>query len=291
MDGDAARLAQVMANLLTNAAKYTDAGGQIAVSGASEDSQAVLSVIDSGRGIAPEMLPRIFDLFAQERQEIDRSDGGLGLGLAIVKNLMRAHGGTVDAHSDGKNRGARFTIRIPLAARAAESRDIIGGGAGSGFLRCSLGFGFWSSTTTRTPQGCWPIPCRPLGTPPSSRSMDRALWRVPPRFTRMSCCSIWVFPSWTDSKWRSGSRPCRTGEGWSSSPSPGTVRISIGSGHVKADSTSTWSNRFASMHWRRGFAGARNGDTVAHLNRSMTKPRNGDGSRPRRRLLPGMAYG
>ena len=120
MDGDAARLAQVTANLLTNAAKYTDPGGQIAVSGSSENSQAVLSVIDSGRGIAPEMLPRIFDLFAQERQEIDRSDGGLGLGLAIVKSLMRAHGGTVDAHSDGKNRGARFSIRIPLAARAAE---------------------------------------------------------------------------------------------------------------------------------------------------------------------------
>ena len=66
------------------------------------------------------MLPRIFDLFAQERQEIDRSDGGLGLGLAIVKSLMRAHGGTVDAHSEGKNRGARFSIRMPLAARAPE---------------------------------------------------------------------------------------------------------------------------------------------------------------------------
>jgi len=120
VDGDAARLAQVTANLLTNAAKYTDPGGQILVSGSSENSQAVLSVIDSGRGIAPDMLPRIFDLFAQERQEIDRSDGGLGLGLAIVKSLMRAHGGTVDAHSDGKNRGARFRIRIPLAIRGTE---------------------------------------------------------------------------------------------------------------------------------------------------------------------------
>jgi CheY-like chemotaxis protein len=66
------------------------------------------------------MLPRIFDLFAQERQEIDRSDGGLGLGLAIVKSLMRAHGGAVEAHSDGKNRGARFSIRMPLAERVTE---------------------------------------------------------------------------------------------------------------------------------------------------------------------------
>ena len=124
VDGDAARLAQVTANLLTNAAKYTDPGGQIAVSGSSKDSQAVLTVIDTGRGIAPDMLPRIFDLFAQERQEIDRSDGGLGLGLAIVKSLMRAHGGTVDAHSEGKNRGARFSIRMPLAARAPEAPGI-----------------------------------------------------------------------------------------------------------------------------------------------------------------------
>ena len=120
VEGDAARLAQVMANLLTNAAKYTDAGGEITVSGASEDSQAVLRVVDRGRGIAPDMLPRIFDLFAQERQEIDRSDGGLGLGLAIVKSLVQAHGGSVDAHSDGKNRGARFTIRIPMASPAVQ---------------------------------------------------------------------------------------------------------------------------------------------------------------------------
>ncbi len=115
VEGDAARLAQVMANLLTNAAKYTDHAGQIAVSGRAENGQAVLSVIDNGRGIAPEMLPRIFELFSQERQEIDRSEGGLGLGLAIVKSLTRAHGGSVDAHSDGKNRGARFSIRLPLA--------------------------------------------------------------------------------------------------------------------------------------------------------------------------------
>ena len=125
VDGDAARLAQVTANLLTNAAKYTDPGGQIAVSGSADRTPRLcLSVIDNGRGIAPDMLPRIFDLFAQERQEIDRSDGGLGLGLAIVKSLVRAHGGTVEAHSDGKNRGARFSIRMPLAARVQKSQGL-----------------------------------------------------------------------------------------------------------------------------------------------------------------------
>lgn len=116
VEGDAARLAQVIANLLTNAAKYSDTGGLIMVTGASEDAQAVLRVTDKGRGITADMLPRIFDLFAQERQEIDRSEGGLGLGLAIVKSLVRAQGGTVEAHSDGRNCGARFTLRFPLAA-------------------------------------------------------------------------------------------------------------------------------------------------------------------------------
>ena len=148
VDGDAARLAQVTANLLTNAAKYTDPGGQIAVSGSSENAQAVLSVADSGRGIAPDMLPRIFDLFAQERQEIDRSDGGLGLGLAIVKNLIRAHGGTVEAHSDGKNRGARFIIRIPLAARAAEEPETLSP-VGAGACCAS---GTWASDSGRRRQ-------------------------------------------------------------------------------------------------------------------------------------------
>jgi CheY-like chemotaxis protein len=80
----------------------------------------VVSVVDSGRGIAPDMLPRIFELFSQERQEMDRSEGGLGLGLAIVRSLVRAHGGSVDAHSDGKSRGSRFTIRIPLATLALD---------------------------------------------------------------------------------------------------------------------------------------------------------------------------
>ncbi|HEX6976723.1 MAG TPA: ATP-binding protein, partial [Vicinamibacterales bacterium] len=111
---DASRLAQVVANLLTNAAKYTNPGGEISVTGAVEGAVALLRVEDSGRGISPEMLPRIFDLFSQERQEIDRSEGGLGLGLAIVKTLVHAHGGSVEAHSAGKGRGAQFTIRLPL---------------------------------------------------------------------------------------------------------------------------------------------------------------------------------
>jgi signal transduction histidine kinase len=118
VDADAARLAQVVANLLTNAAKYTDPGGAIAIAAGVGNGQAILRVIDSGRGIAPEMVPRIFDLFTQERQEIDRSQGGLGLGLAIVRSLVLAHGGTVEATSAGKGAGATITVRLPLATGA-----------------------------------------------------------------------------------------------------------------------------------------------------------------------------
>ena len=119
VDGDPARLAQIVANLLTNAAKYTDPAGAIAIDGRADGAAVVLRVTDSGRGIAPDMLPRIFDLFSQERQEIDRSQGGLGLGLAIVKSLVQAHGGTVVARSDGKGHGSEFAVRLPLSAGTA----------------------------------------------------------------------------------------------------------------------------------------------------------------------------
>jgi signal transduction histidine kinase/CheY-like chemotaxis protein len=126
VNGDAARLAQVAANLLTNAAKYTDPGGTIVVAAEEDGPDVVLRVSDSGRGIDPDMLPRIFDLFSQERQEIARSEGGLGLGLAIVRSLVDAHGGSVEARSDGKGRGAEFIVRLPRAAEgvtAAALRD------------------------------------------------------------------------------------------------------------------------------------------------------------------------
>jgi CheY-like chemotaxis protein len=116
LDADASRLAQVIANLLTNAAKYTDPGGQIAIDAARQDGHAVLRVTDTGIGIARDMLPRVFELFSQERQNIDRSQGGLGLGLAIVRSLVQAHGGTVSARSEGEGKGSEFQIRIPLAA-------------------------------------------------------------------------------------------------------------------------------------------------------------------------------
>jgi len=121
VNADNARLAQVIANLLTNAAKYTPEGGQVRIEAHRDDSHAVLSVRDSGIGIEEEMLPRIFEPFTQARQALDRSQGGLGLGLAIVRSLVDLHGGAVSAHSEGRERGSTFVIRLPLAKGVTES--------------------------------------------------------------------------------------------------------------------------------------------------------------------------
>lgn len=111
---DATRFAQIVANLLTNAAKYTDKGGQIEVKAFRQDDDMVLQVKDSGIGICADMLPHVFEKFTQENQAIDRSQGGLGLGLAIVKSLVALHGGTVSACSEGLGRGSLFEVRVPM---------------------------------------------------------------------------------------------------------------------------------------------------------------------------------
>ncbi|MFT3926127.1 MAG: PAS domain-containing protein [Myxococcales bacterium] len=113
--GDETRLAQVFSNLITNAAKYTPAGGEIEIGSAFRNGSVSVWIRDTGVGIRPEMLPKVFELFMQERQTIDRSEGGLGLGLAIVHSLVSMHGGTVTAESDGLGLGSTFTVSFPLA--------------------------------------------------------------------------------------------------------------------------------------------------------------------------------
>ena len=115
VDGDPLRLSQVFANLLTNAAKYTPRGGHITIRGAREGDRARVVVRDTGIGIRPAMLPKVFDLFVQERQALDRSEGGLGLGLSIVRSLVELHGGKVEAHSEGLGRGSEFSVFLPLS--------------------------------------------------------------------------------------------------------------------------------------------------------------------------------
>jgi len=121
VDADVTRLAQVIANLLTNAAKYTPPGGHIWIRARREDDQAVLAVRDDGVGIAPEMLDHIFGSFTQVPQDLARSQGGLGLGLSIVKALTEQHGGTVTARSAGRGHGSEFTVRLPLARAEVEA--------------------------------------------------------------------------------------------------------------------------------------------------------------------------
>jgi PAS domain S-box-containing protein len=121
---DAGRVAQVFSNLLTNACKYTDPGGQVSVTAEREGTRVAVRVRDSGVGIDPDMLPRVFDLFAQERQSLDRARGGLGLGLAIVRSLVTLQGGSVAVDSGGRGKGAVFTVFLPLVALADErARD------------------------------------------------------------------------------------------------------------------------------------------------------------------------
>jgi CheY-like chemotaxis protein len=125
IEGDEDRLAQVVSNLLTNAAKYTPAGGSIVVSAAREDDWVVLSVKDSGLGIDPELLPKVFDQFVQGQRGLDRSEGGLGLGLAIVRSLVEMHRGQVCARSEGRGQGSEFVVRLPGAASAPAERGAI----------------------------------------------------------------------------------------------------------------------------------------------------------------------
>ena len=116
--GDAVRLTQVLCNLLINAAKFTPRDGRVSLELVLRGGMADVSVEDNGRGIGPELLPRVFDLFVQGQQAIDRRSGGLGLGLAIVKSLAEMHGGDVSAASEGLGHGSRFTVRLPVVERA-----------------------------------------------------------------------------------------------------------------------------------------------------------------------------
>jgi two-component system CheB/CheR fusion protein len=125
--GDATRLEQIFANLLNNSIKYTEGAGEIALTlvanmdPARGRREAVIRVRDNGIGMSPDMLPRVFDLFAQADHSMARAHGGLGIGLNIVRSLVELHGGEVSAHSAGINLGSEFVVRLPLADEASAS--------------------------------------------------------------------------------------------------------------------------------------------------------------------------
>jgi len=118
------RLAQVIGNILNNAAKYTEEGGHIWLSASSAGGEVVLRVRDSGVGIQPDLLPRVFDLFTQADRALDRSQGGLGIGLTLVRNLVEMHGGSVEALSAGSGHGSEFVIHLPVALQEKERVEI-----------------------------------------------------------------------------------------------------------------------------------------------------------------------
>ena len=136
--GDETRLEQIAMNLIENACKYTPAGGHVRVRVAVRDGAVELVVEDDGSGIAPELLPHVFDLFVQGERTLDRAQGGLGLGLPVVKRLVELHGGTVSVHSDGLGQGSRFIVQLPQHVGRPDAVQPIVGPSPAGRLSVAL---------------------------------------------------------------------------------------------------------------------------------------------------------
>jgi signal transduction histidine kinase len=126
LDGDLVRLTQVLSNLVHNASKFSPPGTAIELQASTQGDELVIAVQDHGCGMDPALLPRIFDLFVQGDQALDRSEGGLGIGLTLVRHLVELHGGTVQAHSAGRGQGTRVQVRLPLGASASADAGLPG---------------------------------------------------------------------------------------------------------------------------------------------------------------------
>ena len=121
LDADHTRLSQVITNLLNNACKFTESGGDISLTVEPRPREVEIRVRDTGIGIAPEMRPHLFEMFVQPQDPVTRTHGGLGIGLSLVRTLAEMHGGSVEAHSDGQGRGSEFVVRLPLATESMRS--------------------------------------------------------------------------------------------------------------------------------------------------------------------------
>src|SRR5262249_33822890 len=124
LEGDLTRLSQVVSNLLNNASKYSENGGQIWLSAKLKSTEMVLRIRDTGIGIPSDFLPHVFELFTQSDHSLDRSHGGLGIGLTLVRALVQMHGGTVEALSDGLGHGSEFVFRLPVLTGIPQSAQV-----------------------------------------------------------------------------------------------------------------------------------------------------------------------
>jgi CheY-like chemotaxis protein len=124
LNADVTRLAQVFSNLLNNATKYSEPGGRITLSTERKDGQVAVTIADTGVGIAPDVLPRIFDMFTQVGRSLEQSEGGLGIGLALAKRLVQLHGGIIEARSEGLGKGSEFTVLLNLAPEGSAAKHI-----------------------------------------------------------------------------------------------------------------------------------------------------------------------
>jgi PAS domain S-box-containing protein len=210
LEGDPVRLTQVIANLLNNAAKYTDAGGQIRLTIRREGDDVSISIQDTGVGIAADMLPRVFDPFVQGARSTIHAQGGLGIGLTLVKRLVELHGGTVEVRSEGGGKGSEFVVRLPLAERAPATDVIERAGRAhphSHRSACSL-----STTTATPPRACASCSrCSERRCASPTAEQRRSTCSAPG--SRPSCCSTSECPAWTATRWRvasAGSRSCVT---------------------------------------------------------------------------------
>jgi signal transduction histidine kinase len=185
VQGDPVRLAQVIANLLNNASKFSHAGAAIHLTAGRADDAVVIEVRDSGAGMAPEVLTRVFEPFVQADRSLERSRGGLGIGLTLVKKIVELHQGQVSAQSDGLGRGSVFAIRLP--ARAGAEAAVAAAAAPAPFAcsRCAS----WWWTTTSTPRRAWRCCCRPMAIRSRSFTTAWTRWSAPSRGVPTSSCS------------------------------------------------------------------------------------------------------
>ena len=196
MDVDPVRIAQVVANLLNNAAKYNDKPGHILVSAQREGDDAVVRVLDDGVGIDKDLLPQVFDLFTQADRSVARSQGGLGIGLTLVRSLVERHGGSVEAFSEGPGRGSEFVVRLPALAGPpkSETETKTERPRGRGPRGDGLAAGAGRATTTPTPRGPSPR------SPPCGSTTSASPTPAPPP---------WKWPRAIIPTWCSWTSACR----------------------------------------------------------------------------------